>query len=99
MSYTAAQQTAIINAMPSKATATIGGVSIQVDFRTESMPVMFDDGSIEQGKPYCIATSADVAARSIDHGAALVIGSTTWYCIGKTQKQDGMYRLILSKTA
>ena len=94
----AADQTAIIAGMPSKATATIATVAITVDFRTESEPVVYSDGSIEQGKPYCIATAADVAARSIDHGTAIVIGSTTWYCIGKTQKQDGMYRLILSKT-
>lgn len=59
---------------------------------------MFSDGSVEQGKPYCIASSADVTVNSIDHGSAIVISGVTWYCIGKTKKNDGLYRLILSKT-
>lgn len=95
----ATDQTAVIAGMPNRKTATIGGVSVTVDFRTESEPIQYSDGSIEQGKPYCIATAADVSARSIDHGTAIVIDSITWYVIGKTQKQDGMYRLLLSKTA
>jgi len=98
MSFSAAQQTAMIARMPGKTEATVGANTITVDFRTESVPVMYDDGSIEQGKPYCIASAADVAANNINHGTALVINSVTWYVIGKTQKQDGMFRLVLSVT-
>lgn len=93
----ATDQTAIIAAMPGAATATVGSTDITVDFRTESAPVQYADGSIEQGKPYCIATAADVAANAIDHGSALTISADIWYVIGKTQRQDGMFRLILSK--
>ncbi len=94
----AADQSAIIAAMPGATAATVGGVSITVDFRTESEAMIYTDGSIEQGKPYCIASAADVATRHIDHGTNIIISTVTWYVIGMRQRQDGMYRLTLSKT-
>ena len=94
----AADQSAVISAMPGATSATVGGSTITVDFRTESEPVMFSDGSVEQGKPYCIASSADVAANSIDHGTAITISAVIWYVTRKQQKQDGMFRLMLSNT-
>jgi hypothetical protein len=94
--FSAADQTDLIAAMPGAVSASVGGDTITVDFRTESEPALFTDGSIEQGKPYCIATAADVAANAIDHGSDITIASDIWYVIGKKQRQDGMFRLTLS---
>ena len=94
--FSASDQTAIIAAMPSAVSATVGDTAITVDFRTESEPTMFTDGSIEQGKPYCIASAADVAANVIVHGSDITTDSGIWYVIGKKQRQDGMFRLTLS---
>lgn len=104
---TAADQIALIAVSPSATLANVGqtmsGVGIvdqggiMVDYRFESAPVMYGDGSVESGKPYAIATSADVEAYAIDHGRVLTIGTVPWYIIGKIQRQDGMYRLTLSR--
>jgi hypothetical protein len=94
--FSAADQISIIAAMPSSCPATVGSSTITVDFRTESEPVLFADGSLEQGQPFCIVSAADVTANSIDHGTVLTIGADVWYVIRKRQKQDGMYRLFLS---
>lgn len=94
--FSATDQSDLIAAMPGAISATVESTTITVDFRTESEPALFTDGSIEQGKPYCIATAADVAANTIDHGSDITIGSDIWYVIGKKQRQDGMFRLTLS---
>ncbi len=76
----------------------LGLVSIAVDFNLESEPVMFNDGSYEMGKPYCIATSQDVANNSIVHGSTLTIDTVAWFVIGVQVKRSGFYHLTLSKT-
>lgn len=101
-------QIAIITAMPSAKTATVAGVGFVADFRYESEPVMFTDGSVEAGRPYCIMTGVDVTHAAISHGTALIIDpidwgndsfwNETWYVIGMKKRQDGMFRLTLSKT-
>lgn len=98
MAFFATEQAELIASMPGATTATVAAVPITVDFRIESGPVQFSDGSFEMGKPFCIASSDDVAARSINNGTLIIISGTNWYVIDKFQKQDGMYRLQLSKT-
>jgi hypothetical protein len=78
--------------------AAIGLVSISVDFSLESEPVMFNDGSYEMGKPYCIATRKDVADNGIVHGSMLTIDAVAWFVIGVQIKRTGFYSLTLSKT-
>ncbi|MBC7963807.1 MAG: hypothetical protein H7Y05_12785 [Steroidobacteraceae bacterium] len=94
--FSEVEQREIIAALPGATSATLDSGTITVDFRSESEPVMFSDGSVEQGKPYCIATAADVASHDIQHGTAITIALTTWYVVGRRQKQDGLYRLTLS---
>jgi hypothetical protein len=102
-----ATQVKMILAMPSAKTAYVWGDSFVADFRNEAEPVIFNDGSVESDKPFCIVTAVDVAALDLDHGTQLTIDpqdwagdnfwDETWYVVGKKRHQDGMYRLTLSK--
>ena len=67
-------------------------------FTKESEPVIFNDGSVEQGKPYCTVTEKDVTDNEIAHGTLLTIEANDWFVIGVQHKQSGFYHLTLSES-
>ena len=99
MKFTDAEQAEMLDELGAVSATITGKDPINVVFIEESEPVVYDDGTVEHGKPYCIATSKGVKDGGVVHGTKLVIDGVSWYVIGTQRKRSGFYMLTLSKTA